>query len=416
MQPQLPEKDPELTDFTPISPRWSPSTKFLIWLVCIVVVGALIVRFQELVGPLLFAGILAYILTPVIRWLTERTHLSWGIAVVLVYLVIVILLLAVLIAAGIAIDQQIIGLSHSLLKLTTDLPAQVEALLQQPINFFGLFTLDLSNTELKPLYDQIVDAIRPALSQMGTIVGSLASQTASVLGWLFFIIIISFYLLHDLKHLTPSLEKLVPQAYRYDARRLASELGPIWDAFLRGQIILALVMGIVVGLTMALLGVRYAFVLGLLSGLLEFVPIVGPFIAGAAAVLIALFQPDNWFNLAPFYYALLVLGVSILLQQVENNLLVPRILGDSLELHPILILVGAIIGASLAGVLGLLLSAPTIATLRLFGRYVYRKLFDIDPWPPAPPKPELPPKREWPRWLRLGLPKKISGADEPPDD
>src|SRR6185436_6708817 len=125
MQPQLPEKDPQLTDFTPISPRWSPSTKFLIWLVCIVVVGALVVRFHELVGPLLFAGILAYVLTPVVKWLTNRTGLSWGMAVVLIYLIIVILLLAILIAAGIAIEQQLIGLSHSILKLTTDLPARL---------------------------------------------------------------------------------------------------------------------------------------------------------------------------------------------------------------------------------------------------------------------------------------------------
>lgn len=415
MQSPPPEKDPQLTDFTPISPRWSASTKFLIWLVCIVMLGALIVRFQELVGPLLFAGILAYILNPVVRWLTERTRLSWGMAVILVYLVIVILLLAILTAAGIAIEQQIIGLSHSLSELTTNLPAQVEAFLQQPINFFGLFTLDLSNTELKPIYDQIVDAIRPALSQMGNVVGSLASQTASVMGWLLFILIISFYLLHDLKHVTPSLEKLVPHGYRYDARRLAAELGPVWNAFLRGQIILSIVMGIIVGVTMALLGVRYAFVLGLLSGLVEFVPIVGPLIAGTVAVLIALFQPGNWFNLPPVYFALLVLGVSILLQQVENNLLVPRILGDSLKLHPILIMVGAIIGASLAGIVGLLLSAPTIATLRLFGRYVYRKLFDIDPWPPVPPEPEPPPKREWLRWLRSAMPKKTPSDGEPSD-
>src|SRR6185436_4061825 len=102
--------------------------------------------------------------------------LSWGMAVVLIYLIIVILVLAILIAAGIAIEQQLIGLSHSILKLTTDLPARLEALLQQPINFFGIYTLDLSTTELKPIYDQAVAAIQPALSETGTVLGSVATQ------------------------------------------------------------------------------------------------------------------------------------------------------------------------------------------------------------------------------------------------
>jgi len=96
-------------------------------------------------------------------------------------------------------------------------------------------------------------------------------------------------------------------------------------------------------------------------------------------------------------------------------MIVPRILGRSLHLHPIIILVGAFVAASIAGVVGLLLSAPTIATLRLFGRYVYRKLFDIDPWPPAPPEPEPPPQRDWLRWLRAAMPKKESSEGESSD-
>jgi predicted PurR-regulated permease PerM len=193
--------------------------------------------------------------------------------------------------------------------------------------------------------------------------------------------------------------------------RLAQELGPIWNAFLRGQVILALVMGLVVGITMAVLGVRYAPVLGLLAGLLEFIPIVGPIIAGGVAVLVALFQPTNWLGWSPIYFALLILGVQVLLQQLENNFLVPRIIGGSLNLHPIIILVGAIVGANLAGITGLLLSAPVIASLRLFGGYIYRKMFDLDPWPNPPPRLEAPRPSEWPRWftrLVLAIRKQIT--------
>ena len=97
------------------------------------------------------------------------------------------------------------------------------------------------------------------------------------------------------------------------------------------------------------------------------------------------------------------------MQQVYDNALYPRILGHTLKLHPIIILVGAIVAASLAGVTGLLLSAPLVATLRLFGRYVHRKLFDLDPWPEAPAEPEPPKEAEWPpAWLQKLLPRKKS--------
>jgi hypothetical protein len=182
-------------------------------------------------------------------------------------------------------------------------------------------------------------------------------------------------------------------------------LGPIWNAFLRGQITLGIVMGLVVGITMAVLNVRYPVVLGLLAGLLEFVPVIGPLIAGTVAVLVALFQPSNWYGLDPVPFALIVLVASILLQQVENNFLVPRILGGSLNLHPVVILVGALVAANLAGVIGLLLSAPILATLRLFGQYVYRKMFDLDPWPERPARPRAPAEVKWARWLR----KRLSG-------
>lgn len=399
---------------TPESPRWGALTKFLVALVGLVLLGGLLSRFQQLIPPLGLAFILAYLLTPVVEWLVARTHWQWGVAVTVVFLVIVLLLITTLTVAGIALVQEITGLYNVIAEILPELPERVQAILSGPIRIgsftfdpsqpftlgpFGPFVIDLSQLDLQPIYDQILAIIQPALQQTGTLVGSLASGTANALGWFLFILIVSYYWLHDLKNLLPSLEHVLPAGYAPDIRRLAQELGPIWNAFLRGQVTLALVMGIVVGITMGVLGVRYAPVLGLLAGLLEFIPIIGPIIAGGVAVLVALFQPTNWLGWSPIYFALLILGVQVLLQQLENNFLVPRIIGGSLNLHPIIILVGAIVGANLAGITGLLLSAPVIASLRLFGGYVYRKMFDLDPWPNPPPQPNTPRPSEWPRWF-----------------
>jgi predicted PurR-regulated permease PerM len=169
--------------------------------------------------------------------------------------------------------------------------------------------------------------------------------------------------------------------YQADARRVNREFGRIWRAYLRGQIILGLIIFLAVWLALTLLGVQNAFVLGVLSGVLEFLPVIGPFIGTGAASISAFFQPTNYMGLDPWVYALLVIGVMFLIQQIENNLLVPRIVGGALNLHPLIVIIGVVIGASLAGLVGAVLAAPLLATVKLMGTYAWRKLFDLPPFP-----------------------------------
>jgi predicted PurR-regulated permease PerM len=406
-----------MTDHTPgpqpESPPWSSLTKFLASMVVIVLLGALIVRFQEMIGPLVLAFILAYLISPIIERITAWTKLSWGLVVMFIYVLLLLLLLTGFTGAVIAIGQQVKDLYDYLVVTLPDLRPRLETLTQQtivlgpwivdlskPIPLGPFPPLNLSTIDWEPLYRELLTTIQPALTQTGTFVGTLASGTASLLGWLLFVLLISFYLLHDLKSLTPSLELLVPPPYRSDARRLAAELGPTWNAYLRGQVTVALTSFVVMSLILSVLNVRYAPVLGLLAFLSEFVPFVGPTFSGVVGVLIALFQPSNWLGLSPLWYAVAVALVYIVWQQIQNNIIAPRILSHSLKLHPVIILVGAIIAANLAGFVGLLLSAPLVATLRLFGRYIYCKIFDLDPWPEPTPQPAPPRKSMWPRWLQ----------------
>jgi predicted PurR-regulated permease PerM len=159
------------------------------------------------------------------------------------------------------------------------------------------------------------------------------------------------------------------------------EFGRIWSAYLRGQVLLGLVIFLVVWLGLALLGVQNSLALGLLSGLLEFIPVLGPIIGAGAAIIVALFQPDTLGQMGNWQYAGVVLIFMLIVQQLENNILVPRIVGESLELHPIIVIVGVFMGSSLAGVLGAILAAPVVATLKLLSIYAWRKMFDQPPFP-----------------------------------
>ncbi len=398
------------------SPRWGPFTKFLVSLILVVVAGAVLVRFQRMIAPLVLAVILTYLLRPVVAALVARTGLSWHTAVGVLYLAVIILLISLLTAAGIAIVQQTQGLITSVSQIaSSDLPNQLQRTLSAPFQLgpflidlsrpfsIGPFQFDFSNIDWRSLLNPVLGAIQPALSQTGTVISDLAGRTAETLGWMLFVLIISFYLLFDTHRLAGSFEGMVPPDYTYDAQRLVGALVPIWNAFLRGQITLALIMGTLIGLTMTILGVPYGLVIGLLGGLLQFVPIVGPLIYGTTSIIIVLFQPGTWLGINPVPHAIIVLVGIIVLQEISDNLLVPRILGSSLHLHPVAILVFALIAANLAGLVGLLLSAPTLATLRLFGRYIYCKLFDLNPWPGPPPIPHPSLERAWVRWARLRL-------------
>ncbi len=170
---------------------------------------------------------------------------------------------------------------------------------------------------------------------------------------------------------------------------LGQELGRIWNAFLRGQIIIFLITVAIYSVVLSLLGVRYAFGLALGAGLARFIPYIGPAINWTALALVTFFQPFKLFGMEPFYYTLLVFVIAFLIDQVFDNYVSPRIMADTLRVHPAAVLVAAIIAASLLGVVGVVIAAPMLATLQLFGQYILRKMLDLDPWPPPrePPPP-----------------------------
>ena len=162
-----------------------------------------------------------------------------------------------------------------------------------------------------------------------------------------------------------------------------------WRAFFRGQILLSISVGFVTFVTTALLGLPGALVLGILAGVLEVVPNLGPVLAAIPAVLLALIQGSRFLPLDNWVFALIVAGLYVLIQQVENNLLVPRIMGHSLDLHPMIVLIGVVVGTATAGILGAFLAAPLLASLKVLGMYAHAKLTDQVPFQ-KPVLPEAP--------------------------
>ena len=358
------------------SPDWQPGTRLAVGVLMVVLAALLLYRLRQLLTPVILAFLLAYILYPLVRRLQDRLRSSRGIAVGLVYLIILLLLGGTTTGIGIALSQLLAGFGQFLERISQQLPEFVDSLMVLQFQL-GPLVIDLSSVE--GLANSLTSAIAPLVSQTGTLLSDVAGATASFVGNALIVLVIGFYVLLNFERIRDWLIAAAPAPYQADARALLSGTGVIMQAFLRGQLILGLVVGAAMAVTMTILGVRYALGIGLIAGVLEFIPIFGALVTAIISVLVALFQGSNGWGLTPFGFALVVAGASILIQQIENNVLVPRIIGHSLDLNPLVVILALLAAGSLAGVVGLLLAAPAVATLKLAFSYLYWKTVGVQP-------------------------------------
>ncbi len=353
--------------------RWSTGTKRMVTTVILLLLAVAIYRIRALIPPFVLALLLAFVLDPVVDFLTVRLKVSRGLVTGLVFLVLVIAMLLVVATPMTiipSVSRAVLSVQADVIRILTD----IGDFLERPV-VVGDYTLDLSN-----VYTELSKGLRAIVTSAAQGTLNLVFSIASGALWLMMILMIAFYLVKDADRIIAGVDGLAPPGYHDDFVRLRKQITAVWSAFLRGQVLLGAAMVVITTAVCTIVGLPYAFALGLLAGVMEFIPSLGPILALIPAVLLALFQGSSYLPMSNFWFAVLVTGLYLLIQQVEGNLLVPRILGHSLNLHPLAVLVGIIIGGSLWGILGMLLAAPVLATLRVIGHYVFCRLYDRDPF------------------------------------
>lgn len=381
------------------SPPWPTTTKAIVAVSALALAVLVIWRFQELIQPLVLALLLAYLLHPLITLISGRLGLPRGTTVLAVYGTLAVAVLVTLSFVGVTTFQQAVTIAKNLPGWFDQAVALLSTLPGRLPESFAIGPLLLERDAILPqlpgwddVARQLFGLVQPIFSRGGSLATSVVSATVSVLGLIFLVFVVSIYIANDIPRFGKSISDFAHDAdYRADADRLMADISRVWGAYLRGQVVLGLVIFFVVSIVLAILGVDNALGLGLLSGAMEFLPVIGPLIGAGAAVIVALTQESASFGLSSFEFGLLVLVAMILIQQVENNLLVPRIVGDALDLHPLLVMVSVVMGASLAGLLGAVLAAPVVASLKILGYYAWRKMLDLPPFPENPPTQERAP-------------------------
>lgn len=370
----------------PASPRWGAMTKLIVSLVLLVIIAALLIHFNALIVPLLLAFVLAYLFYPIASLINRMPRVSWRIAVSLFYLLLIALIISALTLSGVGLIPQI----QSLIKLIENSIVEIPTLLNEAValvNGISPIPIDINTINMDQLAQQLLSYIQPLLGSTGQMLGSIASGAASFFGWGAFILLVSYFIMTESGGLRKNLVKIEIPGYTEDFLRLGTELQRIWNAFLRGQMIVFTLAFLFYLFVLSMLGVRYAIGLALLAGISKFLPYIGPAMVWITLGLVSYFQTFKLFGLSPLLYTVVVFAVALVFDQLLDGFITPRIMAQALSVHPAAVLVSALVGADLLGILGIIIAAPMLATFVLFFRYTIRKMLDQDPWPDEEPSP-----------------------------
>lgn len=353
-----------------MSKKWSRSVRYWVFTALALTLIIFIWSIREAIAPLVVASLLAYVLNPAVIFLKDRTRLPQTLAVLLVFLVCLgalVTLPALLIPVLLAETQT---LSADLL----DIFAEAQALISQPLRFFAWeIHLEQVLPDLTPILSDSLTGFTENAFQL------LESTTRSLI-WILVILVSTFYFLKDWSHLRDWLLRLPPEEYQADAQRIYLEIKSIWRGYLRGNLALMTIVGIVFSLAWLAIGVPGALLLGVITGILTIIPDLGPAIAAVLAVLVALFEGSTYLPLSNFLFALLVAGVYLGLINIKNIWLRPRIFGRSVHMHEGIVFIAIMAAVIFEGILGALIIVPLLASAGVVGNYLYRRVLGQSPW------------------------------------
>ena len=388
--------------------KWSPTTKYIVAVGFVLVGVAVLYLSRAVLGMIIFAAILAFLTNPIIRLLNTRLRFPRGLAVITAYILfglavalIPIIITPITIDAIRAINLDALfdwlqarlgGLEDALLSIRTVHILTVPISLASVVDPILEVLAGTAPNEFTSL-ERLLGLVPSAVDSVTTVASFLASTISSVALTIFLTVVISVYLSLDAARFYREVIILIPKAYQKELRILLNKLAQVWSAFFRGQITVSLILALVTWLGATAVGLPGAFILGMTAGLLALIPSLGPVLSLVPAVIVALVQGSTYLPVSNQTFALIVLGLYLLIQQLEGNLITPRIVGQAVHLPAVIVLVGVIIGTSTAGLLGTVLAAPILATARVLSIYATNKISDRDPFFQLEPVPSPPPSR-----------------------
>ena len=339
--------------------RWSPRTRrtvvvFIAILVALVLWGA-----RDILGPFVWAGIFAYVLNPAVNLLRRVARVPRPLAVALLYVIGV----GLVVAAAILLVPLI---RSELDRVTSDLPEIIEGaerslpaeILGQPLSVQGL--VDTFNA-----------SVTAFLSDTTAAVGAFRTAFEGVVHMLLALVAAAYLLLAG-PRLVSNMISLLPVAQRAEASVLVASINRVFGGFIRGELILVVIMSVTTYIGLSIIGVPFALVIAIATGFLELIPVFGPVIAAVPPIALALVTQNN-FELPGWLAATVVAIMYTVLRQVEDYLVIPNVVGRVVRVHPLVALFALFAGLQIWGVTGMIIALPVAGVARVLLGYVYRR-------------------------------------------
>ncbi|KAF1305406.1 AI-2E family transporter [Enterococcus saccharolyticus] len=317
--------------------------------------------FTTLFAPVLIAGFLFYLLNPIVELLTKRLKIKRIFAIAIVFL---LLIIALVLMFSSIIPNLVIQLSQ----LAESIPSfakQVEEWVVE-ISDSDLFKnmsqqIDLMDQleKMNLSYGSIIQQFLGGLSSsLGSIVGTIASATMTLVTAPF----ILFYMLKDGDKIVPNIEKVIPERRREQVKELLNQMNKTLSNYISGQAIECVFVATFTFLGYWILGVDYAFLFGMIAGVTNLIPYLGPYLGLLPAVFVTIFNDP--------IKALLCCVVVLVVQQLDGNIIYPNVIGKSLAIHPLTIIIVLLVAGNIAGLLGIFLGVPFYAICRTLVLFV----------------------------------------------
>ena len=357
--------------------RWSSTTKRVVIALFAVAALYIVYRAGDIVRPFVWAGVLAFVLLPVVGLLERRLSLPRTVAAAIVFLG----LLAAIIGGARILVPLALDQLRDLQRTLPTLVANAQNTLTETADQVGLEDLDALIVNFAGVGDLTQMVARGAVP---FIVG-----IGHFLLELLVFLIATFFLLRDAPRLFQWFRRILPASQRNELIPLFAQVNTLLGRYVRGQMFLIGVMSVATFIGLSILQVPFVLLLAIMTGVLEVIPIVGPITAGAIACLVALGHPAPW-GLSQIGYVAIVAVMYTVLRHAEDYFVIPLVIGRIVKLHPAVVIFALLTGGALYGLLGVLVAVPVAATLRLVLIYLGAKLRDEDPFPQLEQELEVP--------------------------
>lgn len=322
--------------------------------------------------PLIISGFLYYILNPVVGALqkvplSKTRHVSRGWAITIVMLLLLSILVALLLTLLPVLVDQIASLVKNIPVLVDTIQHWANQISQ--INFskeYGIdFNLDKLQQEVQNIGKTVVSGMATSLS---AVIAKLTSFTVTAIT----VPVMTIYMLYDGNKLAPFIQKVFPSKQQARISDILGRLNQTLAQYISGQVLEMIFVGVFTAVGYFMIGQKYALLLGVFAGITNMIPYVGPYIGLVPALFVAL--TDS------FWQAFWVIVVVLIVQQVDSNLIYPRVMGASLHVHPLTIIVLLLAAGNIAGIAGMILAVPFYAIIRTVIVYAWQ-LWQIQQMP-----------------------------------